>query len=55
MMNLLSLCLIMDAVELVRCWWSLPIKGGNATARTMWAVIAWSLSGVLLFYTVMAI
>lgn len=37
------------------CWWSFPIKGGNDTARTMWAVIAWSLSGVLLFYTVMAI
>ena len=30
-------------------------KGGNDTARTMLAVIAWSLSGVLLFYTVMAI
>ena len=29
-----------------------PYKGGNNT-RTMWAVIAWSLSGVLLFYTVM--
>jgi hypothetical protein len=32
---LVSLCLIMDAVELVRCWWSLPIKSGNDTASTV--------------------